>query len=185
MQKFVETLIKMTEQKCQSDDGTTQVLTYEIDIFYGGCSDNSVELELLAQNNLGNKWIFIERDIVKYLKSLGLRMKTDPKAKHDRFYSKVKRKTQRASTTQVQQSKNELFNTPVIKPIQGGQVQIEFNSILCRRTPGSTPQSSPLVQQENIKIKSQQRKSIFNQLRKDSNSSNGSLDDATDYFKNL
>ena len=55
----------------------------DCDQLYGGCSDNSIEFTILEyqQSYMGNNNFNIERRIIEYLKSLGLKMKTDPSAK--------------------------------------------------------------------------------------------------------
>ncbi|CAD8094597.1 unnamed protein product [Paramecium sonneborni] len=132
--------------------------------------DDSFELDILCKQNPNNSFLLKEIEIVNYLKSLGIKMKTDPANKQEVFHSKRKQQFIKSNTTQ--------FDVSSIK-----QLEISSNSIKTRRTPSHTPQSSPLmVNQENT---GQTRKSIFS-IRLDAfGEDNFEDDEVGDYFTNI
>ncbi|CAD8043089.1 unnamed protein product [Paramecium primaurelia] len=131
-------------------------------------TDDSFEMLILSNQHPENEWIKKEQIIVTYLKQMGLKMKTDPLEKQEHFYQKPKRRSNKSSTmsfnttSKVDQSnlEDDKGNAMLQK------ISIEMNSIKQRRTPNTTPQSSPLIiknleQQEPIK---KQRMSIFQKM---------------------
>lgn len=85
-------------------------------------------------------FVDLEKSISKYLKSHGIRMKTDPRAKQDRYYAQIKRKGQKALTvvhnqTEASQSPDQ-FLTPSTQARKiENRMMISMNSIMQRRTP--------------------------------------------------
>ncbi|CAD8181829.1 unnamed protein product [Paramecium octaurelia] len=131
--------------------------------------DDSFELDILCKQNPNNLFLQKETRIVNYLRSLGIKMKTDPTIKQELFHSKRKQQFTKSNTTQ--------FDIISIK-----QLEISSNSIKSRRTPSHTPQSSPLmVNQENV---GQTRKSIFS-IRLDGFGDENLEDEVGDYFTNM
>ncbi|CAK94307.1 unnamed protein product (macronuclear) [Paramecium tetraurelia] len=108
---------------------------------YSGVSDVSVELQLLEYSPEQPASLNIERSIVSYLKELGIKMKTDPRAKQERYF-KRKRQFKRAQTTFMEEKE---INSTTMTPPQISKkptMQLQMNSIIGRRTPqnlGSTP----------------------------------------------
>ncbi|CAD8059370.1 unnamed protein product [Paramecium sonneborni] len=131
-------------------------------------SDESFELVILSNQHPENEWIKKEQLIVVYLKSLGIQMKTDPLEKQEQFYIKPKRRVNKSSTMSFNTTSNNDVNDnkeSTRNTIQ--QMSIEMNSIKQRRTPNTTPQSSPLItknleKQEPLK---KQRMSIFQKMK--------------------
>ncbi|CAK89058.1 unnamed protein product (macronuclear) [Paramecium tetraurelia] len=131
--------------------------------------DDSFELDILCKQNPNNLFLQKETEIVNYLRSLGIKMKTDPTIKQELFHSKRKQQFTKSNTTQ--------FDIISIK-----QLEISSNSIKSRRTPSHTPQSSPLmINQENV---GQTRKSIFS-IRLDGFGDENLEDEVGDYFTNM
>ncbi|CAD8061206.1 unnamed protein product [Paramecium sonneborni] len=132
-------------------------------------TDDSFEMIILSNQHPENEWIKKEQIIVSYLKQLGLKMKTDPFEKQELFYKKLKRRPNKYNTMSFDTIQNvnqsNLENDKAMVLLQ--KISIEMNSIKQRRTPNTTPQSSPLItqnleQQEPIK---KQRKSIFQKMQ--------------------
>ncbi|CAK85254.1 unnamed protein product (macronuclear) [Paramecium tetraurelia] len=132
-------------------------------------TDDSFEMQILSNQHPENEWIKKEQNIVSYLKQLGLKMKTDPLEKQEHFYQKPMRRPNKSSTTQLtstsQVDQSNLEDDKGNAILQ--KISIEMNSIKQRRTPNTTPQSSPLIinnleQQEPIK---KQRMSIFQKMQ--------------------
>ncbi|CAD8183841.1 unnamed protein product [Paramecium octaurelia] len=108
---------------------------------YSGVSDVSVELQILEYQPQQPASLNIERSIVSYLKELGIKMKTDPRAKQERYF-KRKRHLKRAQTTLKEEK--EIKSTTMTPPqiSKKPKMQLQMNSIIGRRTPqnlGSTP----------------------------------------------
>lgn len=109
-------------------------------------------------------------------------MKTDPKLKQYQYYARLKypRKTApRASTVVCQTAKME-EEVPSSRNLTS-HVSFHTNTILQRRTPTSTPQSSPLICQT---LRAPLPKSHFNQLKQQPSFSSSEEADG-DYFKNF
>ncbi|CAD8056385.1 unnamed protein product [Paramecium sonneborni] len=131
-------------------------------------SDESFELVILSNQNPENEWIKKEQLIVVYLKQLGIQMKTDPLENQERFYKKPKRRVNKSSTMSFNTIQNNEENDN--KESTGNTVQqmsIEMNSIKQRRTPNTTPQSSPLIMKNLVQQESpqKQRMSIFQKMK--------------------
>ncbi|CAD8085650.1 unnamed protein product [Paramecium primaurelia] len=132
--------------------------------------DDSFELDILCKQNPTNQFLLKEIEIVNYLKSLGIKMKTDPTTKQEFFHSKRKQQFIKSNTTQFDVSINK-------------QLEISSNSIKSRRTPSHTPQGSPLMlNQENV---GQARKSIFSIRIDGFADENFEEDEVRDYFTNM
>ncbi|CAD8139229.1 unnamed protein product [Paramecium octaurelia] len=132
-------------------------------------TDDSFEMQILSSQHPENEWIKKEQIIVTYLKQLGLKMKTDPQEKQEHFYQKPTRRPNKSSTIQL--SSTSQVDQSNLEDDKGNailqKISIEMNSIKQRRTPNTTPQSSPLIinnleQQEPIK---KQRMSIFQKMQ--------------------
>ncbi|CAD8053256.1 unnamed protein product [Paramecium sonneborni] len=135
----------------------------------GQQTDDSFEMVILSNQHPENEWIKKEQIIVSYLKQLGLKMKTDPLEKQEHFYKKLKRRPNKSSTMSFNTNQNinhsQMEDDKANDMLQ--KMSIEMNSIKQRRTPNTTPQSSPLItknleQQEPIK---KQRMSIFQKMQ--------------------
>ncbi|CAD8137151.1 unnamed protein product [Paramecium octaurelia] len=131
-------------------------------------SDKSVELLILSNQHPENEWIKKEQEIVAYLKSFGIRMKTDPLEKQEKFFKKPKRRVNKSSTMTFNTTSNNEDNDNTESTRQTiQQMSIEMNSIKQRRTPNATPQSSPLIT-KNLEIQEplkKQRMSIFQKMK--------------------
>ncbi|CAD8105572.1 unnamed protein product [Paramecium sonneborni] len=108
---------------------------------YSGVSDVSIGLLLLEYSPQQPASLNIERSIVSYLKELGIKMKTNPRAKQERYFKK-KRQFKRALTTFMEEK--EIKSTTMTPPqiSKKPTMQLQMNSIIGRRTPqniGSTP----------------------------------------------
>ncbi|CAD8154954.1 unnamed protein product [Paramecium octaurelia] len=136
--------------------------------YYGGYSGRSLELnirEYQEDNELKKKNLQIELSIVDYLSSLNIKMKTDPKAKQDRFFSNLRNQYKRRASTQLEIERDFSDNTPD-SIIKNSQVSIKVNSLLEKRKSQlsffSTNQSIQskqvisLIQQEQEKLQKQQ-----------------------------
>ncbi|CAK58507.1 unnamed protein product (macronuclear) [Paramecium tetraurelia] len=132
-------------------------------------SDESFELVILSNQHPENEWIKKEQVIVVYLKQLGIQMKTDPLEKQEKFYKKPKRRFNKSSTMTFDTipNNNEESDNKEDTQLCIRQMSIEMNSIKQRRTPNSTPQSSPLItkiQEKQVPLK-QQKMSIFQKMK--------------------
>ncbi|CAD8133121.1 unnamed protein product [Paramecium octaurelia] len=132
-------------------------------------NDDSFEMVIMSNQHPENEWIKKEQIIVSYLKQLGLKMKTDPLEKLEHFYQKPKRRPNKSSTMTFNTNSNDDQSNQEDDKCNGilQKMSIEMNSIKQRRTPNTTPQSSPLItkssdQQEPMK---KQRMSIFQKMQ--------------------
>ncbi|CAD8141580.1 unnamed protein product [Paramecium pentaurelia] len=149
-------------------------------------SDKSVELLILSNQHPENEWIKKEQQIVVYLKQLGIQMKTDPLEKQEKFYKKPKRRVNKSSTMQFHTTTNNEDNDNMETNRQAiQQMSIEMNSIKQRRTPNTTPQSSPLITQDLEKQEPQkkQRMSIFQKMKGQSQAFSSDEDEIQENIK--
>ncbi|CAD8056760.1 unnamed protein product [Paramecium primaurelia] len=136
--------------------------------YYGGYSGRSLELnirEYQENNEFKKKNLQIELSIVDYLSSLNIKMKTDPKAKQDRFFSNLRNQCKRRALTQLEIERDFSDNTPDTI-IKSSQVSIKINTLFEKRKTqlsfASTNQSIQskqvisLIQQEQEKLQKQQ-----------------------------
>ncbi|CAD8062768.1 unnamed protein product [Paramecium sonneborni] len=103
--------------------------------YYGGYSGRSLELNIRVQqedNEFKKKNLQIELSIVDYLSSLNIKMKTDPKAKQDRFFSNLRNLCKRRAFTQLEIERDSSDNTPDTI-VKGSQVSISTNPLLEKR----------------------------------------------------
>ncbi|CAD8066714.1 unnamed protein product [Paramecium sonneborni] len=136
--------------------------------YYGGLSGRSLELNLREQqevNEFKKKNLQIELSIVDYLSSLNIKMKTDPNAKKDRYFSNLRNQCKRRAFTQLEIERDFSDNTPDTI-LKGSQVSISINPLLEKRKTQlsfvSTNQSIQsqqvisILQQEGKKLQKQQ-----------------------------
>ncbi|CAD8050377.1 unnamed protein product [Paramecium primaurelia] len=105
------------------------------DDFYGGHSGRSIELsirECQEANEFKKKSLQIELSIVDYLSSMNIKMKTDPKAKQDRYYSNLRNNNKRRAYTTLEIERDFSDNTPD-STIKSSQLSLKVNSLLERR----------------------------------------------------
>ncbi|CAD8152966.1 unnamed protein product [Paramecium pentaurelia] len=136
--------------------------------YYGGYSGRSLELnirEYQEVNEFKKKNLQIELSIVDYLSSLNIKMKTDPKAKQDRYFCNLRNQSKRRAFTQLEIEKDFSDNTPDTI-LKSSQVSIQINTLMEKRKTqisfASTNQSIQsqqvisLLQQEGNKFQKQQ-----------------------------